>query len=80
VISLLEKGPDKGQEHRLDLLADLDLLLTDAFLLWGSHLSAGRVNPETVHNDWLISERSVDLLAILTKVVAETHKRIFCRG
>ena len=29
--------------------ADLDLLLTDAFLLFGSHLLAGRVNPETLH-------------------------------
>lgn len=76
LISLLEKGPDQGREHRLDILADLDLLLTDAFLLWGSHLSAGRVNPETVHNDWLISERSVDLLPFLTNVVEKPHKTI----
>ena len=31
--------------------ADLDVLLTDAFLLIGAHLSGGRVDPETLHTD-----------------------------
>ena len=45
--------------------ADLDLILTDAFLLYGSHLAAGRVNPETLHTDWKINPDAVDLLAAL---------------
>jgi murein L,D-transpeptidase YcbB/YkuD len=48
-----------------DLWADLDLILTDAFLLYGSHLAAGRVNPETLHTDWKINPGAVDLLAAL---------------
>ncbi len=48
-----------------ELWADLDLILTDAFLLYGSHLAAGRVNPETLHTDWKINPGSVDLLAAL---------------
>jgi murein L,D-transpeptidase YcbB/YkuD len=45
--------------------ADLDLLLTDAFLLYGSHLFAGRVNPETLHSDWIAYSPAKDLAALL---------------
>ncbi len=48
-------------------LADLDLILTDAFLLYGSHLAAGRVNPESLHTDWKINPDDVDLSAALTR-------------
>ncbi len=43
------------------LLADLDLLLTDAFLVYGSHLLEGCVNPETFHLDWFAARREQDL-------------------
>jgi len=59
--------PDESQAI---LWADFDLILTDAFLLLGSHLSGGRINPETLHADWLINERSVDMLAILENAVS----------
>jgi murein L,D-transpeptidase YcbB/YkuD len=45
--------------------ADLDLLLTDAFLLYGSHLLSGRVDPETLHADWIANSPSADLVALL---------------
>lgn len=48
-----------------ELWADLDLILTDAFLLYGSHLAAGRVNPETLSTDWKINPIAVDLLSSL---------------
>ncbi len=53
-----------------ELLADLDLILTDAFLLYGSHLAAGRVNPETLHTDWKIDPGAVNLLASLNSAVS----------
>jgi len=46
-------------------LADLDLLLSDAFLLYGSHLSTGRVNPETIRSRWNIKGRDLDLVQVL---------------
>src|SRR5688572_30389703 len=46
-------------------LADLDLLLTDAFLLYGSHLLGGRVDPESLHPQWEASPRGADLGALL---------------
>ena len=48
-----------------DRLAELDLLLTDAFLVYGTHLLAGRVNPETLRPEWLANRRSVDIAAVL---------------
>lgn len=48
-----------------EILADLDLLLTDAFLLYGSHLLTGHVNPETIQSEWVIEKRVADLAEIL---------------
>ena len=47
------------------LLADLDLLLTDAFLTYGSHLLAGQVNPETFDPEWIANRRGADMAMIL---------------
>ncbi len=59
--------------------ADFDLILTDAFLLLGAHLSAGRINPETLHPDWLIDNRSVDLLALMEKAFTESQMESIIR-
>ncbi|HSM00810.1 MAG TPA: peptidoglycan-binding protein, partial [Candidatus Limnocylindria bacterium] len=61
--------------------ADLDLLLTDAFLLYGSHLLSGRVDPETLHADWIAYSPSTDLAALLQSAldgnkVGETLKEL----
>jgi murein L,D-transpeptidase YcbB/YkuD len=48
-----------------ELLVDLELLLTDAFLLLGSHLLAGRVNPETIHTKWRVFNPEADLADML---------------
>lgn len=53
-----------------DLLVDLDLLLTDAFLVLGSHLLGGRVNPETLHAEWLAYNPKTDLAGILEAALA----------
>jgi murein L,D-transpeptidase YcbB/YkuD len=48
-----------------DRLVELDLLLTDAYLLYGYHLLAGKVNPETIDPEWFIARRKADLVPIL---------------
>jgi L,D-transpeptidase YcbB len=68
ILSLIEKIKNKqalGNTVDPDLWADLDLLLTDAFMLYASHLLAGRVNPETIHTDWTVSIPTADLTNIL---------------
>ncbi|MBI1927292.1 hypothetical protein HYR99_24005 [Candidatus Poribacteria bacterium] len=68
------KGIRQDQEPKPltpNRLADLDLLLTDAFLTYGSHLLAGRVNPATVDAEWLAERREADLAQVLqTAIVA----------
>lgn len=46
-------------------LADLDMMLTDAFLLLGSHLSSGLVDPDTMEAKWFIASVRPDLAAVL---------------
>ncbi len=47
----------KGGRVRPEALADLEMLLTDAFLLCGSHLVHGQVNPETIQSEWFVKGR-----------------------
>ena len=68
ILLLIETIKNKqipGNTVNPELWADLDLLLTDAFMLYASHLLAGRVNPETVHTDWTVSSPTTDLTNIL---------------
>ena len=53
-----------------DRWAELDLLLTDAFLVYGAHLLAGRVDPETLRPEWLAHPRSADIAAVLEAALA----------
>ncbi len=60
----LENG--SGRQPDSALSVDLDFLMTDAFLLLASHLRAGRVNPETFSNEWVVRiNPEVDLAGIL---------------
>src|SRR5205814_4881664 len=42
-----------------------DLLLTDAFLVYGAHLLAGRVNPETLRPEWVSNRRTADIAVVM---------------
>jgi len=54
-----------------DTAADLDILLTDAFLLVSSHLFSGRVNPETIHVDWKAFNPDIDLGGVLNNALKD---------
>jgi len=53
-----------------DRWAELDLLLTDAFLVYGAHLFAGRVNPETLRPEWVSNRRTADIAVVLEAALA----------
>jgi murein L,D-transpeptidase YcbB/YkuD len=61
----------KLQKVRSEVLTDLEMLLTDSFLLCGSHLVHGQVNPETIQSEWFIKSRIEDLAAVLAKGLAD---------
>ncbi|MGB7063239.1 MAG: L,D-transpeptidase family protein [Candidatus Zixiibacteriota bacterium] len=61
-----EDGKSPGD---LNQLVDLDLLLTDAFLIYGSHLLIGRINPESIDPEWVANRRQEDMAEILGKAL-----------
>ena len=50
---------------------DRDLLLTDAFLLFATHLLAGRVDPQSIEPTWCLEPRANDVIASLETALAE---------
>lgn len=60
--------------------ADLELLLTDAFMVLGSHYLAGRVDPTTVAPQWVANRRDADMAAVLTSAVIAGEPDVALRG
>jgi murein L,D-transpeptidase YcbB/YkuD len=50
-------------------LADLDLILTQVFFFYVSHLVDGRVDHRNIYPDWVVDRESADLKAILSKAL-----------
>jgi murein L,D-transpeptidase YcbB/YkuD len=65
-----EAAPKGLRRVPADALADLEMLLTDSFLLCASHLVHGQVDPETIQSDWSVKGRAGDLAAVLEKGLA----------
>ena len=62
-----ERHPKGGDVH------DLELLLTDAFFLFASHLTGGRVKPGTLEPEWNIAGRARDLGFLLGTALERGH-------
>jgi L,D-transpeptidase YcbB len=68
LLAAVDQAAKKGPSHvRSEDLVDLEMLLTDGFLLCGSHLVHGQVDPATLHSDWYVKGRIEDLAAVLDK-------------
>ena len=65
-------GPQAGSQTGPQIIAaaDLELLLSDAFLVLGSHYLAGHVDPTTVTTEWVANRRNVDMAAVLAAASA----------
>jgi murein L,D-transpeptidase YcbB/YkuD len=50
-------------------LTDLELLITDGFLVYGSHLLGGRVDPERIDSEWHVKRREVDMPQVLEDAI-----------
>ena len=60
---------------KIEYLMNLEILLSDAFLLFGNHLLSGRVNPETIDLEWLTVRPEADLIEILNEALSTGHIR-----
>ncbi len=72
-----EIGQNQSNRGTLDprRLVDLDLLLTDAFLIYGAHLLAGKVNPETFDREWHANRRESDIAGVLSTALDSNQIR-----
>jgi len=74
--SILAKGKEfvrisAGDPRQLaPVLSDLELLLTDAFLVYATHLAQGKVNRDTFEAEWDADCRSMDVLDLLQTSLA----------
>jgi murein L,D-transpeptidase YcbB/YkuD len=57
------------RQYDVAKLADLDLILTQAFFLYASHLVDGRVDHKKIYPDWVVNERSADFVAVLNEAL-----------
>jgi len=70
--SEMTEAKAKSEKPPAPLRVDYDLLMTDAFLLCGSHVISGRVDPGKIHEDWFARRRYEDLASVL-KVALDTN-------
>ncbi len=70
--SEMARSKAKAEKPPAALRVDFDLLMTDAFLLCGSHLVSGRVDPGKIYDDWFARRRYEDLSSVL-QVALETN-------
>ncbi|SMC16828.1 Murein L,D-transpeptidase YcbB/YkuD [Desulfacinum hydrothermale DSM 13146] len=63
--ALLESVEEASRRQRPlspRLLASLDVVLSDAFMILCSHLATGRVNPERLYPQWLSARHKADII------------------
>jgi murein L,D-transpeptidase YcbB/YkuD len=75
-------GPVRSMVDRAEInssdpiyMADLDILLTDAFLTLGCHLSGGCVNPVTIESGWFAKHGYVDVSSVLERALKKKQIR-----
>lgn len=66
-IAALAFQPREVAEKKLQ--ADLDLVLSDAFLLLASHFQDGKVNPQTIHAEWSANRHERDMHSVLDEAL-----------
>lgn len=66
-----EEGPAGPRLAPVGAAADLEMMLTDAFLRCGGHLLRGRLDPESVWPGWTIAGREDDVPAVLEQGLAD---------
>jgi murein L,D-transpeptidase YcbB/YkuD len=76
----LRRGQEEAQSLSPPQLVALDLLLTDAFLLYGSHLSAGRLDPAGLKLAQFGRQPEVDLAQVLHTALATDQIAAALRG
>ena len=75
LIKSLNRKAEKESVFDQAVLADLDILLTDAFLTLSCHLSGGCVNPVTRKTEWFAKQPIVEVSPVLEQALREKQIR-----
>ena len=67
LMTALGRHDSHDQSPNLHTWVDLELLLTDAFFMYSSHVLTGQINPRDIKEEWFEERRQVDLGAILQR-------------
>lgn len=72
-----EANKKSGQTNDFAELADLDLLMTDAYFKLASHLEMGKVDPSKLQSEWGISRKpqNADYLSLLSGAIQSKEIR-----
>ena len=60
----------RGLNPAADLLVDIELLLSDAFLMYASHLTGGAIDRFTIDPEWFAVSREADLARIFEEAAS----------
>jgi murein L,D-transpeptidase YcbB/YkuD len=71
VRALLEASANSSLPPPAKSLAELDLLLTDSFLMLGAHLVSGQVDPSSFEREWVAVRREADLIRMLDSALED---------
>jgi len=73
---LLERlGGNPARHDRVAVAVELDLLATDAFLIYATHLASGAVDPVSLDASWRADRAEVDTGALLEQALREQDLR-----
>jgi murein L,D-transpeptidase YcbB/YkuD len=77
ILKTLIRDVEKEEDGMPDQprLAALDILLTDAFLTLGCHLSGGCVDPVTLQQEWFAKGRNLDVASVLAQALKKKQIR-----
>ncbi|QCQ23006.1 L,D-transpeptidase family protein [Desulfoglaeba alkanexedens] len=71
----IRRRSQKGGPPDVVRLASIDILMSDAFLIFASHLACGKVDPEKFHPLWLSPKHKTDILAELKRLLEHRDLR-----
>ncbi len=77
-LSSIKKLHRQYQERRTldpEIAAEMDVLLTDAFLMLGCHFSAGCVDPVTIEAEWFVHRSGLDVDILLEDALRDGDVR-----
>jgi len=69
LLTQLKQRQNGSNSITMETWADLDVMLTDAFFAYGTHVYKGRLDPGKWFYQWIPYRRSVDLVQVLTEAL-----------